>query len=111
MTLPKRKVANSHRANLNLRCPSHLRFVRSHACCVCGSMEDIEAAHVRGGTGGGMGMKPSDRWCISLCRDHHAEQHLIGEISFAHKHVLAPRELAEEFARKSPHWNRLKDMP
>ena len=29
-----------------------------------------------------MGRKPSDWFTISLCREHHAEQHTIGEASF-----------------------------
>lgn len=55
-------------------------------------------------------MKPSDRWCISLCRDHHAEQHNIGEISFAAKYGIPLKILAGDFARKSPHWPKLRDM-
>lgn len=55
-------------------------------------------------------MKPSDRWCISLCKICHSEQHQLGEGKFAFRHSLNLKELATEFARKSPHWPRLKDM-
>lgn len=71
----------------------------------------IEVAHVRTGTGGGMGVKPSDRWTISLCRDHHSEQHRVGERSFEKATGVDMKKLAEEFARNSPHWSKLRDMP
>lgn len=57
-----------------------------------------------------MAMKPSDRWCVSLCRDHHAEQHRIGEKTFWRLTFRDPIELANEFARKSPHWSKLREM-
>jgi hypothetical protein len=63
----------------------------------------IECAHVRTGTDGGTGLKPSDRWAISLCRDHHREQHRIGERAFERRYNIDLYELALEFARKSPH--------
>lgn len=47
-------------------------------------------------------MKPSDRWCISLCLWHHSEQHRLGERRFDLKHNLDSQALAEEFARRSP---------
>ena len=58
-----------------------------------------------------MSMKPSDRWCISLCHECHARQHQMGEQSFAEFHRIDMHALAEEFARKSPHWPKLREMP
>lgn len=84
------------------RSPAHLRFVRDHACCVCGSYERTEVAHVRCGTDGGMGMKPGDYWTISLCADHHSEQHRIGEQSFETLHKIDMRALARQFVERSP---------
>ena len=55
------------------------------------------------GTDGGQGIKPSDRWVVSLCRAHHAEQHGIGERAFEGRYGLELVALAEEFARGSPH--------
>jgi hypothetical protein len=49
-----------------------------------------------------MGVKPSDRWTISLCHFHHVEQHHLGERAFEAKHDLNMIELASEFAKKSP---------
>jgi hypothetical protein len=109
--LPARLDRKSHRENAGKRSPAHRAWVRGFACCVpgCGGIP-IECAHVRTGTNGGVGLKPSDRWCISLCQFHHAQQHQIGEREFETRHRISMGALAEEFARKSPHWGKLKDM-
>jgi hypothetical protein len=111
MALPARIDRKSHRQEAGKRCPAHRNFVRSHACSACGSRAAIECAHVRDGTGGGMSMKPSDRWCISLCSLCHQEQHRLGEASFAARYKLDLKELAEAFAKASPHWPKLREMP
>jgi hypothetical protein len=59
-------------------------------------------AHVRIGSFAGIAQKPHDYFTISLCRDHHAEQHRIGERSFETKHGISMSDLAWEFARISP---------
>ena len=66
----------------------------------------IECAHVRTGTDGGLALKPSDKWTISLCQFHHLEQHAIGERNFEAKYDLDLQELAREFAKLSPHQRR-----
>lgn len=102
--LPQRRKHNSTRAKEKNRFPSHCAWVRGFGCSVPGCEElPIEAAHVRVGTGGGMGIKPHDKWVIALCRDHHSEQHRLGEPSFERKHGINMKALAEEFAAKSPH--------
>ncbi|WP_343039923.1 putative HNHc nuclease [Sphingomonas piscis] len=89
-------------------CPAHRAWVRRHACSVPGcANHPCECAHVRRGTDGGTALKPSDRWVISLCPDHHMEQHRIGEPAFERKHGICMAELAEEFARRSPHCKQL----
>lgn len=109
--LPKRIGLTRDRPGGNVRrCPAHRTFVRKHACSACGSEVAIECAHVRVGTGGGLGVKPSDRWCISLCRDCHSEQHRIGEASFEKRHGINMKALAEAFAEASPHWPKLREM-
>ena len=62
-----------------------------------------EAAHVRSFTDGGMGVKPSDIYSISLCALAHREQHTIGEPAFERKYRIDMRKLAEFFERRSPH--------
>lgn len=63
----------------------------------------IECAHVRlGASDNGVGMKPHDRFTIPCCRKHHAEQHQIGEASFAKRYGLDLLSIAADFARLSP---------
>lgn len=110
--LPPKRRSKSGRENDGRRCPAHVRFVRSHACSVKGCQQGpIEAAHVRRGTGGGMALKPSDRWTLSLCQAHHRLQHEAGEESFEQITGLDMRAMAEEFTRRSPHRRELEAMP
>ena len=111
MALPARIDRKSHREEVGKRCPAHRNFVRSHNCCVPGcAARPIEVAHVRVGTGGGIAMKPADRWCLSLCRDHHSEQHRIGEVSFQKRYGIDMKALAGEFVKASPHRKKLEAM-
>ena len=92
-------------------CPAHRAWVRKHKCSVPGCDRlPIECAHVRSGTDGGIAMKPSDRWMISLCAYHHQEQHRIGESAFERRHFIDLKELSTEFALRSPHRSRLPDL-
>jgi hypothetical protein len=70
-------------------------------------MLPIECAHVRRGTDGGVALKPSDRWVISLCVKHHMEQHRLGEQTFETKYGLDLVELAQTFASRSPQRTKL----
>lgn len=76
-----------------IRNKKHLEFIRSLSCCVCGSIP-CDAAHIRKGTGGGMGMKPGDDCVIPLCRSCHMGQHRTGEVSFWDGALEAAQELA-----------------
>lgn len=109
MTLPrllpikrKAKVERLQRQN-RPRSKAHLNWVAKHCCCVpdCPGMP-IEAAHVRTGTGGGVGLKPGDQWTISLCQGCHGWQHGVGEDYFQDRTGIDMRELAIEFAQRSP---------
>lgn len=108
MTLPARLHRKPKRDN-RVRSAAHLKWVRTFRCVVPGcDKTPIEAAHVRNYTDGGMGMKPGDDWTVSMCRDHHREQHRIGEIGFALGHGINLAALAQEFAVKSPHLRKLR---
>ena len=106
--LPPRIKRDSGKKDAGKRSPAHRSWVRRHACCVCGTEAAIECAHVRCGTDGGMGIKPSDRWCISLCKAHHAEQHQIGEPAFERRYGIGLKSLAERFFKASPHRHKLE---
>lgn len=105
--LPQRISRKSTKAEEGKRSPAHRAWVRGHQCSVPGcALMPIECAHVRTGTDGGTGIKPSDRWCISLCggpEGHHSEQHRLGEDSFARKYGINLKALAAEFFATSPH--------
>jgi hypothetical protein len=60
----------------------HLTFVRQLPCVACGKAAPSEAAHVRTGSDGGVGVKPGDCNAIPLCTTCHARQHRIGELTF-----------------------------
>jgi len=101
--LPDRLLSKPRREQ-RIRCPSHLKWVRGFKCCVPGcDYRPIEAAHVRAGTNGGVGLKPDDTWVISLCQLHHQEQHHAGEPAFERVYKIDMKALAKEFATKSPH--------
>lgn len=60
----------------------HRDYVRTFVCCKCGETAGIEVAHVRIAGDGGMGRKPSDYYCVSLCKPCHTRQHAVGERTF-----------------------------
>ncbi len=100
--LPRRIPKERNRSE-RWRSQAHCNFVRSHGCCVPGCDDrPIEVAHIRVGSDAGMGRKPSDWYTLSLCREHHAEQHLVGEQTFARVRGISLYDLAAEFAAKSP---------
>lgn len=100
MTLPPRIPKKSKRAT-RWRSQAHCNFVRSHACSVCGSTAAIEVAHVRLGSGAGIGQKPDDFMTVSLCHDCHNRQHREGERSFW-GNLNKAHELIEAFISASP---------
>lgn len=107
--LPERIKRDSGRKEAGKRSPAHRAWVRGHACSACGSQSGIECAHVRDGTDGGVGIKPSDRWTISLCSECHRKQHQLGEGTFSYLYGIDMRALAEEFYRRSPHKGKMEE--
>lgn len=106
--MPKRKakVRMGLRQSAVIRCPQFLKYVRDHYCVaweqghspapegVC-CLGPTEAAHVRSGTDGGVGMKPSDRYALPLCSAHHHRQHQIGEKPFEKETGIDMRSIAD----------------
>jgi hypothetical protein len=95
---------------------AHLGHVRKHACVNCGSVVNIEAAHVRMGSGAGIGTKPDDWRAVPLCggpQGCHAEQHRVGEPSFwnlyegLNGHDV--EEVIDELIRTSPRRREIED--
>src|SRR5437773_287420 len=84
MTSPRipRRVARPQRKPDLRRRAQHLAFIRQLACVACGAAAPSEAAHVRSGSDGAAGIKPSDRYSVPLCTTCHALQHRFGELTF-----------------------------
>jgi hypothetical protein len=61
---------------------NHLKFIRSLPCVKCRQTYNVQAAHLRKGTDGGMGKKPSDCYTVPLCFKCHNLQHNKGEVTF-----------------------------
>ncbi len=100
--LPRRIPKAPKRAS-RWRSQAHANFVRSHFCCVLGcDRRPIQFAHVRLGSGAGVGQKPDDWNAVSLCQHHHDEQHRLGERTFWQNVEQDPAELIREFIKASP---------
>ncbi len=79
MTYPNFKVPP-------VRDRKYLDSLRELKCVIC-RKSPCDPAHVRYGSGGGMGLKPGDDCALPLCHEHHMEQHRIGEIIFWLKYI------------------------
>jgi hypothetical protein len=105
VTLPKRLKRPKLGVQMPLQkiWPRHRRWVKSHGCCVPGcEATSVDFAHLRSASGAGMGQKPHDIFGVSLCRNHHVEQHGLGVDAFDRKYGTDLWALAAEFARRSP---------
>lgn len=65
-----------------IRDPAHLRFLRTLICANCGTDRGLQAAHQRHGSHAGLGSKPDDSRCVSLCAKCHGAQHAMSEVQF-----------------------------
>jgi len=61
----------------------------------------IEFAHIRTAANSGTGLKPHDRYGISLFHAHHSEAHDKGHATFAKKYGSDLLGLANEFTQKT----------
>lgn len=74
----------------------YLAFVHAQPCVVPGCEETrIHAAHVRSRGAGG-----TWRSVVSMCRDHHREQHEFGILTFQRKYAIDLPALAAAFAEQ-----------
>jgi Rad52/22 family double-strand break repair protein len=60
-----------------LRDKSHLKFVASPACLICGR-QPSDPHHLRFAQSRALGMKISDEFTVPLCRGHHRQLHQAG---------------------------------
>jgi hypothetical protein len=119
--LPPRLRHTVRKDKTKIRSRAHLNWVKQHACVIpmCNSERPIDPCHMKTGGGAGMGLKSCDTTAVSMCRDHHDEQHRIGEEAFFAKYdplVMAARGntilgIAAEFAASSPPLRKLGYRP
>lgn len=64
-----------------IRSEKHRRFIAGLPCVYC-RKSPCQAAHIRYGHEGGMGLKSCDSLTVPLCPDCHNEQHRKGEVWF-----------------------------
>lgn len=69
---------------------SHLKFVASHPCLVCGR-SPADAHHLRFTQPRAMGRKVSDEFTVPLCRTHHRDNHNFGdEVAWWERRAIDP---------------------
>jgi len=49
------------------RSKRYLDYLRGQACCRCGLAPPSQVHHLRKGSDGGIGLKPSDTWGVPVC--------------------------------------------
>ena len=99
------------------RFPGHRKWIRGFHCVVSLSEAEPETpcdlvvtcAHVDHAGGKGMGKKVADWHTVPLCFGHHQEYHQKGARTCEKKYGLDLVALAEEFAKKSPYWRKMKE--
>ena len=80
-----------------IRDKSHLKFVGSQPCLVCGK-SPADAHHLRFAQPRGMGLKVSDEFTVPLCRAHHRDNHRFGdEKVWWSKTGIDPIEISQRF--------------
>jgi len=80
---------------------SHLRFVASQPCMVCGR-QPSDPHHIRFAQPRALGLKVSDEFTVPLCRTHHRQLHQAGDEMFWWKTCnIEPLAVAREFWEKT----------
>ena len=94
MRNPARSPPHRKKPRPQLRASDHLAFIRMLGCLVHNTIPS-QAAHIRKGTNGAGGVKPSDYYAIPLCVYCHAEQHT-GEVTWWRNLGIDPIKLAAD---------------
>ena len=76
---------------------SHLQFVASQPCIVCGR-HPSDPHHLRFAQPRALGVKVSDEFTVPLCRGHHRQLHQAGnEVAWWHKFKIDALRVARQF--------------
>lgn len=81
----------------------HLKWLRTLPCCVTGKVGNVVAAHIRKGSGAGMGQKPDDNLTVPLNYWEHSKQHNEGELTYwaGWSGVVKAKQLARDLYKIS----------
>lgn len=102
-TLPIRPVEPVRKPDSWFRSEKHLAWIRNQPSAASNESMGVEACHVRTGTDGGAGVKPSDFFALPLTLFEHRQQHSMSELAFWGRHdVRDPVALALVYAMRSP---------
>jgi hypothetical protein len=96
---PSRKPATERKGRE--RDPAHLDAIRQLPCLACGADIGCEAAHIRMGHKGGMGLRPDDPMAIPLCSACHRDQHATSEQKYWDARNIDPVKVANSLHRLS----------
>lgn len=104
----KPRKQNSHRADEARRFPTHLKWLRGRPCILDGRQGHacegrMEAMHVDGAGGKGMGLKVADFWAVPGCSEAHRLYHDHGAASWERTWRINLIEAAKQYAKASPH--------
>lgn len=119
-----RRIPKAPKRSSRWRSQAHTGYVRGFACAMCGSMTNIEAAHVRMGSGAGGSQKPDDWLTVPLCAGLysnadgqlgcHNVQHATSEPAFWAKyekrHGQTVWQLIDELCAGSPKRREINDI-
>lgn len=84
-----------------LRDKSHLRYVASNPCLVCGR-QPSDPHHLKFAQPRALGMKVSDEFTVPLCRTHHRQLHQVGnERVWWNQNNINPLETARSLWEQS----------
>lgn len=99
MTLPTRKTKRTKGMG-RWKSQKHRDWVRGFHCANCDAEGPIEVAHVRIGSGAGVGQKPDDYRTVPLCKPCHTSQHSMGERSFWDRQRQSYKRFHDDMAAK-----------
>jgi len=112
MTLLPPRIARQPKRSSRWRSPAHRKHVASFACAMCHSKTNVVAAHLRMGSGAGLGTKPDDWLTAPLCESVvggigcHNVQHMVGErtfwLEYEQRHGQTVYQLIEALIASSP---------
>ncbi len=90
-----------------VRSEAHLKFVRTHACCITQDGENcngipVVAHHLTHLGNRSLSKKPCDSDTVPLCHNMHVGLHAVGERTFWKEWGIEPTFIADDLTERSP---------